>query len=84
MLAHFRGPDQQLLVYCNLTFNVVKPGDVPDWSFPCHVAELTRTQEGTTHLVYFRQNKTLTSLLRVFICFFFKIKTKTIKYCIKM
>lgn len=64
MLAHFRGPDQQLLVYCNLTFNVVKPRGAPHWSSPRHVPELTRTLEGTTHFVHFRQNKTLTSVLR--------------------
>lgn len=69
MLAHFRGPDQQLLVYCNLTFNIVKPGGASDWSPLNHVARLTPAARCTTHSAHHRQNKTLTSVLQRFICF---------------
>lgn len=70
MLAHFRGPDQQLLVYCNLTFNIVKPGGEPDWPSRDHVARASScfTTLPPTRFPR-RQNKTLTSVLQGFICF---------------
>lgn len=70
MLAHFRGPDQQLLVYCNLTFNIVKPGGAPDWLSQYHVARASScfTTLPPTRFPR-RQNKTLTSVLQRFMCF---------------
>lgn len=32
VLAHFRGPDRKLLLYCYLTLNIVKPTARPHWS----------------------------------------------------
>lgn len=48
MLAHFGGPDQELLVYSNLTFNIVKPYAAPDWLTKDHVAK-TKLRYGRCH-----------------------------------
>ena len=96
MLAHFRGPDQQLLVYCNLTFNIVKPGGPPDWSSLGHVTRLTPATRRTTHPAHYKQNinfciravytffkNTINLLLICRMLFLFPPKGAQIAYCVR-